>query len=460
MLPSSDVCAEIGPDQAAEFPLAGRRPHRVRRRASALLGADMRRGFASVIDQALVSGTSFGTSVIIGRTSTREELGVYALGLSVVLFIRGVQGELVCSPYMVFGNRRDGRDLAAYTGSTLVHYLLLTALSTAALSILAILGPFSPGLAPAPLGATVWVLIGALPFMLLREYIRQVSFCHLQLRVVLAVDSCIAIIQLGALLLLARWDALSAGAAYAVMGAACALACLAWFAARVQPLQVVPAQIRADWLHNWNFSKWTLAGLLIGSTTPFLMPWVIALAHGEAATGMFAACNTLINCAAMYVTGMTNVLTPRAARAYARGGVPALSQVLKQTAMLFAVTLGAFCLLILLCGDLPTRMVYGPRYSGTGPVLALLAIALFCNSLGITAGNGLWAVGRPAANFGADVCTLAVTVTVLLVAVSSLGVLGAALALLAGAVSGAAVRGTTLLHLLASLRARPDLKKT
>jgi O-antigen/teichoic acid export membrane protein len=228
----------------------------------------------------------------------------------------------------------------------------------------------------------------------------------------------------------------------------------------VQPLHVVPAQLRADWLHNWSFSKWTLAGLLIGSTTPFLMPWVVALAHGEAATGMFAACNTLVNCAAMYVTGMTNVLTPRAARAYARGGVVALGRVLKQTAILFAVTLGAFCVLIFLCGDLPTRMVYGSRYAGTGPVLALLAMALFCNSLGITAGNGLWAVGRPAASFGADVCTLAVTLMVLLFAVGPLGVVGAALALLAGAVSGAAVRAATLWRLLASLNAQSDLKRT
>jgi len=250
---------------------------------------------------------------------------------------------------------------------------------------------------------------------------------------------------------------LSAGAAYAVMGAACALACLPWFAARVQPLRIVRDQIRADWVHNWSFSKWTLAGLSIGSTTPLLMPWVIALARGEAATGMFAACNTLINCAAMYVTGVTNVLTPRAARAYARGGVAALAQVLKQTAILFAITLGAFCVLILLSGDLPTRMIYGSRYTGTGPVLALLAMALFCNSLGITAGNGLWAVGRPAANLRADVCTLAVTLTVLLVAVGSLGVVGAAIALLAGAVTGAAVRAATLWRLLASLNAQPDL---
>jgi O-antigen/teichoic acid export membrane protein len=417
----------------------------------------MRIGIASVVDQALVSGTSFGTSVIIGRMCSSEELGVYALGLSLVLLVRAVQGELVCSPYMVYGNRREGQALAAYTGSTLVHYLALTALSATALLVLTLLRPLVP--ASVSLGAMAWVLMGVLPSILLREYIRQVSFCHLRMRAVLAVDVSVALIQLGALLLLGYWQALSAAAAYAVMGGACALACITWFAARVQPFQVKPGQLLADWLHNWNFSKWTLAGLLVGSTTPFLMPWVVALAHGEAATGMFAACTTLVNCAAMYVTGMTNVLTPRAARAYAHEGVTALLHVLKQTAVLFAVTLGAFCVIIFLCGDLPTRLVYGSRYSGTGPVLALLAMTLFCNALGITAGNGLWAIGRPGANFGADVCTLAVTLMVLLFAVGSLGVSGAALALLAGAVSGAAVRAATLWRLLASLNVQGGLQR-
>src|SRR5262249_7184664 len=91
-------------------------------------GAPRSRALAllSISDQALVSGASFATSVIIGRTCSKEDLGVYSLALSLVLFIRGIQGELVCSPYAIFSSRREGRDLAAYTGSTLVHYLSLT----------------------------------------------------------------------------------------------------------------------------------------------------------------------------------------------------------------------------------------------------------------------------------------------------------------------------------------------
>ena len=45
----------------------------------------------SILDQALVSGTSFVTSVILGRCAGREDLGIYYLALSVILFVRGLQ---------------------------------------------------------------------------------------------------------------------------------------------------------------------------------------------------------------------------------------------------------------------------------------------------------------------------------------------------------------------------------
>ena len=83
------------------------------------------KGLLSVADQAVVSGTSFATSVAIGRCCSQADLGVYALAMTLVLFVRGVQGELVGSPYAVFSHRRKGPARAGYTGSILVHFLVL-----------------------------------------------------------------------------------------------------------------------------------------------------------------------------------------------------------------------------------------------------------------------------------------------------------------------------------------------
>jgi O-antigen/teichoic acid export membrane protein len=409
-------------------------------------GVGLPKAVLSVLDQAVASGTSFVSSVLIGRLGSREELGLYALALSVVLFLRGVQGELVASPYTIYRNRRPPEEGPAYAGSAVAHYLLLTLLATAGLLAAAALLPLGEGAGP-----VAWALAGAVPFLFLRDCFRQLSLAHLRLGVVLALDVSIAGLQLGGLLLLGWLGMLTVPAAYAVMAGACAAACLGWLLARPQPFRIVPRRLAADWRCNWKFSRWSVAGFLIGSTTPYVIPWLVAAAHGESATGLLAACTTIINCAGMYVTGVANFLTPRAAQAFHRGGAPELRRVLGQTAAMFGLTLGTFCLAILATGDLAATLVYGSNFAGSGPVLALLAFAMLASSLGITAGNGLWALDRPRANFLADVCGLVVTLAALVGLVGPLGVLGAAAATLTGAVTGAAVRSLTLFRLMGSL---------
>ena len=378
------------------------------------------KGFLSIVDQGVVSGTNFVTSVLIGRMCSQEEFGVYSLALSVVLILRGVQGELVNTPYMIYCYRRQGQALASYTGSTLVHHLVLTVAAVACLCGLA--GLLSLGVGPAGLGRAAWMLVGAMPFLLLRHYLRQLTLSHLRLGVVLAIDFGVALLQLGGLVLLWQLRMLTVVSVLGVMGGACAVVCLAWFLLRTQPFRFEPRQFGADWRQNWAFSRWTLPCFLMGSTAPVLMPWALAITHGAADTGMLAACQTLVNVASTYAAGVVNYLSPAAAAAFARFGLPALRRLLWRTAALYVVTLGAFCLGLYLTGDLATTLVYGHRYAGTGTVLTLLALSLLVDSLGITAGNGLWAMERPQANFVADLCTFVVMIALVLWLVPPLGV--------------------------------------
>ena len=74
------------------------------------------------------------------------------------------------------------------------------------------------------------------------------------------------------------------------------------------------------------------------------------------------------------------------------------------------------------------------------PLRTVLAFGLLASSLGVTAGNGLWAIERPQASFAADVCTLAVTLTAAFFLVYPLGAMGVAVAMLAGITAGTIVR--------------------
>src|SRR5829696_8659247 len=77
----------------------------------------MSRGFLSIFDQAVFSGTSFATAVLIGRATSPDQLGQYYLVLSIILVITGAQEQIVSAPYVVYSKRREGQELAEYAGS-------------------------------------------------------------------------------------------------------------------------------------------------------------------------------------------------------------------------------------------------------------------------------------------------------------------------------------------------------
>src|ERR1035438_208101 len=68
----------------------------------------LHQSIVSLADQGVASATNFLTGIIIARACSKEELGLYMLGFSLVLLAGGLQTTLICTPYMVFAPRLKG----------------------------------------------------------------------------------------------------------------------------------------------------------------------------------------------------------------------------------------------------------------------------------------------------------------------------------------------------------------
>ena len=189
----------------------------------------------------------------------------------------------------------------------------------------------------------------------------------------------------------------------------------------------------------------------------YILPWLLTLAHSEADTGMFAASNTLVGFANLFVIGMCNFLTPKVAQAFTNEGVAGLCRVLRKVTIVFIASLGSFSLIVYFFGTYLALIVYGAKYQGAGPIIAVLSIATLVDALGLTANNGLWAIDRPAANFPADIIQSIVTLVTALWLVFPLGALGIAMAMVVGRVSGALVRWFKLWGLMNSVQYQADV---
>ena len=56
----------------------------------------------ALIDQAVVSGTSFLTTVMIARAASADVLGVYAMALSLLIMAVSIQDSLITLPFTIF----------------------------------------------------------------------------------------------------------------------------------------------------------------------------------------------------------------------------------------------------------------------------------------------------------------------------------------------------------------------
>jgi O-antigen/teichoic acid export membrane protein len=396
----------------------------------------------SLADQALVSAAGLATSVVLGRFSGKEELGVYYLALSLILLMRGLQEPVICTPYLILCHRTSRAELPRYTASCLAHQL---AFGLAALVLLAAMAAASIlGLGPTGFAATAIVLPLVAPLLLLREMMRQVSLARLQIERAVALDAIAVVLQIGGLALLVRCGVLSAPAVYVVIGIACAAACAAWSFRYRRALRFHPAQLAADWRRNWGLGKWALAGQFAGSIGVYLVPWILAELHGARMTGLLAACTTLVGLGNMLLIGLANYVAPKVAHAYAAEGPPGLQRVLAKSLLLLCALLGALLLALIALGEPLVAWVYGPQYAGAGAVVVILGASLLASGLSMIAADGLLVLQRLRVNFVIDVCTTVLTLCAAFYLIDRFGTLGAACALLTSTSCGAALRGIAL----------------
>jgi O-antigen/teichoic acid export membrane protein len=404
------------------------------KRRFVILGLLANHNLLGIFDQGIVGVTGFVTVVLLGRAVAAEELGIYSLALSVVLFVKMVQETTLTGPYTVFCHRMQDERLHVYSGNSLVQGLLLSAVSMlglAAFSIYLLATSDPEGLSP-----TFSVLTLIFSAILLREFIRRVTFAHLQVNQVVLMDTVVAFTQVAGLLLMMHIAMLTPATAFLVTGAACLAGMLIWRSASSERFSLTRVHFKSDLLMNWNFGRWALGGQGIGTAMFYAMPWLVTLYHGTAAAGLLAACNSIVGLVNILLLGLGNVLTPKAAKGYADGGHKELWRVLWRFLGLFALSIGVFMIVLLLWGNLIADILFDGRFPGAGPVICVLAFNVLATSLVMVAGNGLWAINRPSANFFAEVTRLLVTLVLVLFLVPELEVLGSAYALLVGSLSG------------------------
>jgi O-antigen/teichoic acid export membrane protein len=391
-----------------------------------LSGATARKGVWALVDQAVVSGTSFLTTVIIGRICGAGDLGVFSLGFGSLLILAGVQQSLILSPYIVYSNRFKGRSLGVYAGSVLLQQGLLSAAGAALLALGAAACLF---IAEGPrLVAVLTILAVVMPFFSLRQFVRCMMIARLDMAKALVFDVAVAALQVGGFLALMLSGVLTAESACLVIGIACAVPTAAWFVFTKKKFTTRNRwALRHLGLH-WSFGKWMCASQLTDMGQRYALFWLLAGLLGAGMTGVYVACNSVVRVFTPIILGLGSVLAPRTAQAYSSGGSAEVKRVVWKVTILLGVTMAVACAGLALCGNLCLHVLFGSdEYGGYGAVVALLALSTFLSAISFPVDNGLWVMGRADLNFWAGLWGLVITLAASALFVPWWGILGAAL---------------------------------
>jgi O-antigen/teichoic acid export membrane protein len=415
----------------------------------------LRQTIVSLADQAVASAANFVTGVIIARACSKEQLGLYMLGFSLILLMTDFQTSLITTPYMVYAPRLKGSAHALYTGSTLIHQLAFCLLTMFAVAC----GAFAvtKGMGPRGLGPVLWALALVIALIMLREHARRVSFARLRLKTALLFDTSIAVGQISGLLVLARIGMLSASRAYWVIGAVCGIAVLGWLWSDRGFYDPRMSESLADLKKNWILGKWVFASGLVWAASMNLYPWWLAFFHGAASTGVWAACLGVVSVANPVILGIQNLLGPKIAHTYAAEGPKALRRLVVRITVVIAIPMSLLCVVMFLWGGRLVALLYGRQYAGNGLVVAILAFNLLVNAVAFSFSRALFAVDRANVDFLVNFAALFIMVTMGFWLVRAFGPLGAAFGLLAANLVASSVRARAFLRLPVRISAGQDI---
>jgi O-antigen/teichoic acid export membrane protein len=396
------------------------------------------KGILSLVDQGLLSFTSFATSVLLGRSCSKAELGLYALGLSIMVISTEFQTAFISTPYMVYSPRLEGHDHRQYTGSALIHQLILSMLVS--FLLVSGLGVVSLGTGPKGLADVLRVLVSVTFFVMLKEFLRQLCYASLKVKTVLILDSFVTLIQIGGLSLLAFYGVLSAYRSFLVVGAACGLTSVGWL---ILNRNIFVLNLKKAWSafrQNWMFIRWLVASHLLWTLVNAFFPWFIAALSGVEANGIWVACIGVATLGNLILVGMQNIVGPRIIHAYAHGGALEMRSLVLKSAMLFVLAMSVFCVFIILFGDMAVVLFYGNKYGGNGMLVSAMALNLVVSSATFPFSRGLFAMERADVDFKINMVSIVMMVlTVYLI--RTYGLFGAACGLIASNALSVLLRG-------------------
>lgn len=376
---------------------------------------------AMLMDQAVVSGGNFLTTLVLARTLMPADYGLFSLLFLSLFGINTCHSSLVVYSLTLRGAVAEKQDLGRLTFSALLHTLLLSLPLSLMLSIVAIV------LHHAEL---CLVLAAAMLAWQLQETTRRILLACRRVPAAILPDALCYVGQ-AALLFAFRPTRLSTifllFALTSILSCAWQLTLLGLSASRVY--------LREHAAFSWRMGRYVLGGNLLNMFTLQIPSWGLAsFAAGAPAVAGYQSLLNLAGVANPIIFSASNLLIPAVAREAPRGIAHARATVIRQGmryGLLLLPCFAAFCI----APHAVMRLVYGAAspYLAFAPLLRPFVLAFAIQYVATVVGAYEGGMSRPRTYLWVQIAGTVLLLTAGLLMIRGYGIAGAVYAMLLAA---------------------------
>ncbi|MDO9084687.1 MAG: hypothetical protein Q7U53_00660 [Anaerolineaceae bacterium] len=246
------------------------------------------KGFLSIIDQVLFSGSNFLVNILLARWITPEEYGAFAIAFSIYLFFAGISISLTLEPMMIFGSTYFKEKVDKYLTKVFKGHI---GLSIFLAFIFLLISIFTKGLVRETfIGASI-----SLPFMLMVWFCRRKYYIRSKIDRAAIISGIYSIVLLAGIIILKEREILYPYSIYVVFIIASLISVIYYKisnnAISFNPFNDITYQ--EILVRHWNYGKWIFLASIASSITNLVYIPILGLVSSLDEAAAFKAIQNL-----------------------------------------------------------------------------------------------------------------------------------------------------------------------
>ncbi len=332
---------------------------RIKSGFSLLVGQGAREGYLAAVDQGLISLANFMATLILARSVTLTELGVYGVGFTSLRLIRAIQEGLTIQPVNTFGAGMDEARFRSYASHTSLIQSGLAVVSAVGAAVLGWILIATGNDTAGPAVLALWF-----PFLTwqLQEYLRRLLYTRGQILNAVVNTLLANAVRIGLIFWWLRTGSLTGirGLEAIAWGSFVALLPGIWQTRHYWSLSL--NGLPETWRQNADFGRWVVGSQIANWVSVEFYPVLTAGMVNFAAAGAYRALQNLVAPIHLLLRATDTFLTPRASRVFSKNGWRPLARTIRLTYILSGIPIVGILVLASLFRAPLLNLLYGSAY--------------------------------------------------------------------------------------------------